>query len=112
MAEVKLDRYTLVLLKRPNDPPEFSEAELEVLQRRHLDHLASLYDQGMLAAGPLGEQPDVSLRGICLFRCDIAEARALMARDPMVLARRLEFEVFHWYTPPGVMSFNPPTAMP
>lgn len=112
MADVKLDRYTLVLLKRPKNAPQFAEAELDVLQRRHLDHLASLYDRGMLAAGPLGEQPDVGLRGICLFRCDIAEARALMADDPMVLVRRLECEVFYWYTPPGVMRFNAPTAMP
>lgn len=112
MPEHELDRYTVVLLKRPVDAPEFTEAELEVLQRAHLDHLASLYGQGMLVAGPLSDQADERLRGICLFRCEIAEAGALMAVDPAVLARRLETEVFTWHTPPNVMTFSQPTWLP
>jgi hypothetical protein len=66
----------------------------------------------MLAAGPLSEQPDERLRGILLFRCGIDDARALMAKDPMVASRRLECELFTWYTAPGVMSFTLPTVLP
>src|SRR5689334_12699317 len=59
------DVYTLVLLRRPHDAPQFSEAELDDLQSRHLAYRAELRRQGVLVVnGPLGEQSDISLRGL------------------------------------------------
>ena len=50
------DRYTVVLLVTPADPPQLSEDEADRLQDAHLSHLADLHDRGvLLAAGPLGD---------------------------------------------------------
>ena len=50
------DRYTVVLLVTPENPPQLSEYEAARLQDAHLSHLADLHDRGeLLAAGPLGD---------------------------------------------------------
>src|SRR4051812_11863426 len=36
------DAYTLVLLRRPADPPDMPPAELEALQAKHLEYRAEL----------------------------------------------------------------------
>ena len=50
------DRYTVVLLVTPDDPPQLSEEEADRLQDARMGHLAELHDRGvLLAAGPLGD---------------------------------------------------------
>ncbi len=78
------DVYTLVLLRRPPDAPEMSDAELDALQAQHLAYRASLRREGVLVAnGPLGEQSDVRMRGLSIFACDIDEAKRLSDGDPI-----------------------------
>jgi uncharacterized protein len=98
--------YTLVLLRRPPDAPEMSDEELDELQARHLAYRADLRRQGVLAAnGPLAEQSDISMRGLSIFNCDLAEAARLSDGDPSVQAGRLAYDVFEWWVGAGTLSF-------
>ena len=105
------DVYTVVLLRRPGDAPDLSEAELDDLQARHLAYRAGLRDEGLLVAnGPLGEQTDASLRGLSIFACDLDEARRLSDLDPSVEAGRLSYDVFEWWVADGTFAFPGRTA--
>lgn len=100
------DVYTLVLLRRPADAPEMNEAELDDLQARHLAYRAELRRRGVLVAnGPLGEQSDVSMRGLSIFACDLAEAARLSDGDPSVQAGRLAYDLMEWWVAAGTLAF-------
>ncbi len=100
------DVYTLVLLRRPPNAPEFPEEELDALQSRHLAYRAGLRRDGVLVAnGPLGEQSDVSFRGLSIFSCSLDEARRLSDLDPSVQAGRLAYDVFEWWVAAGTLAF-------
>ena len=107
-AGLKLDSYTVVLLRRPSDGPQFSDEELEVLQRDHLAFNARMRDSGLaVVTGPLRDQPDESLRGINVFRTSLEETRRLMQGDPMIRARRLAADVMTWWVPAGALGDSP-----
>lgn len=100
------DVYTLVLLVRPTNAPEFSDAELEDLQARHLAYRAGLAKEGVLVInGPLGEQSDIAMRGLSIFACGMEEARRLSEADPSVQAGRLAYEVMEWWVGAGTLAF-------
>lgn len=100
------DVYTLVLLRRPADAPAMSEAELDELQARHLAYRAGLRRDGVLVAnGPLGEQSDLSMRGLSIFACSLDEARRLSDGDPSVQAGRLAYDVMEWWVAAGTLAF-------
>ena len=99
----ELDRYELVLLKRPSSSPSFSDDELEQLQMRHMEHLLEHTRLGNIrVAGPVDEQQDESFRGLCFYQTgSLARARELATSDPSVVAGRLEVEVMYFYCPKG-----------
>lgn len=100
------DVYTLVLLRRPGDAPQMTDEELDALQARHLAYRAELRRQRKLVAnGPLGEQSDVSMRGLSIYACDLAEAARLSDGDPSVQAGRLAYDVFEWWVAAGTLEF-------
>jgi uncharacterized protein YciI len=102
------DRFTVVMLLTPDDPPELDDAAAAELQDRHLAFLAELHDAGhLLAAGPAGK-PDQKrqIRGISLFRGDPEESRALAEQDPAVQAGVFELEVMPWMMPAGALQFS------
>lgn len=102
----EFDVYTMVLLRWPADPLQFSEQELEELQARHLAYRAKLRDDGVIVAnGPFGEQSDITLRGLSIFACDLDEARRLSDLDPSVQAGRLTYDVFEWWVAAGTLAF-------
>jgi uncharacterized protein YciI len=109
-----MEKYYLVLLKRPSSPAQIDPKALEDLQKRHLAHMNSMYLAGkVVVAGPFDEQKDPSLRGMCLYRVGSAdEARKLAEDDPMVQARRLEVEVLAWWVEKGAITFRPPSSAP
>ena len=111
-APPNMEKYYLVLLKRPANPPQLEPKTLEDLHKRHLEHLKSMYLAGKMAvAGPFDEQKDPTLRGLCLYRVgSLEEARKLAEGDPMVQARRLEVEVLAWWVEKGAVTFRPPPA--
>ena len=103
---MELESYTFVLLRRPPNAPELPEHELDALQERHLAYLDELRASGVLAvAGPFTDQPDEALRGFCLYRVGIDEARALAEADPSVQAGRLAVDVMTWLTRRGAVAF-------
>jgi uncharacterized protein YciI len=100
------DVYTVVLLRRPADAPEMSEAALDELQRRHLAYRAELRRQGVLVAnGPLDEQSDPTQRGLSIFATSLEEARRLSDGDPSVQAGRLAYDVMEWWVAAGTFAF-------
>lgn len=100
----EFDTYTLVVLRRGDDPPQLSDEEGARLQRQHLGHLETLRDMGAaIAAGPFADQPDETWRGLVICRTGLEETRALVARDPAVLRGRLRADVFTWYTRKGAL---------
>lgn len=100
------DVYTVVVLRRPEDAPEFSEEELDSLQARHLAYRNELVHQGVLVAnGPFDEQSDPSYRGMSIFACDPAEAARLSDADPSVIAGRLAYDVMEWWIGAGSLAF-------
>ena len=96
---MELERFSFVLLRRPPDAPDLPEERLNEIQQQHLANLGQLEERGvLLLAGPFDDQPDESLRGLCVFDAGIEETRALMAHDPAVQAGRLVVEVMSWWT--------------
>jgi uncharacterized protein len=100
------DVYTLVLLRRPTNAPEFTDEELDVLQAAHLAHRADLHRQGKIVVnGPFDAQSDVTLRGLSIFAADLAEAARLSDADPMVKAGRLAYDLMEWWVAAGALAF-------
>ena len=65
---MELDRFELVLLKRPENRATISEEESDRLQELHLSHLNALTRSGdILVAGPFDEQVDPTLRGMAIY---------------------------------------------
>jgi uncharacterized protein YciI len=89
------DVFTLVLLRRPDHAPEFSESELDALQAAHLAYRAELRRQGVLVVnGPFAQQTDVSLRGGSIFACGLEEAARVNDADPS--ARAVRWRTTDW----------------
>jgi uncharacterized protein YciI len=103
---MEFDTYTLVLLRRGPRALEFSDAELERLQAAHLAHLDAMRKRGvLLVAGPFRDQPDETLRGLCLYRTDLEEAKRLAGQDPSVRAGRMAVDAMTWLTNKGEIDF-------
>ena len=104
---MELESFAFVLLRRGPRSQEFSESELDALQAQHLAHLDEMTARGKLvAAGPFSEQPDDSLRGLCIYATGVDEARELAEQDPSVKAGRMAVDVMTWWTPKGSVSFH------
>jgi uncharacterized protein len=103
---VDLEAFELVLLRTPDNAPEYEDAELDRIQSEHLAHLRRLRESGQIVTnGPVRDQPDESLRGLAFYRTgSLEEARRLAEADPAVLAGRLAVEIMTWYCPPGTMT--------
>jgi uncharacterized protein YciI len=101
-----LERFQLVLLRRPADAPEYDDETLDRLQQGHLAFLDDLRAKGLTAThGPVLDQPDVSLRGLVLYRVgSVEEALAIGAGDPLVVAGRLTLEGMTYLCPPGSLT--------
>jgi len=105
---MKLDAYSVVFLRRPASPPRMTEEELDALQLEHVAFNSTMREAGhAVVTGPVSGQPDVSLRGINVFRTSVEETRRLMEDDPSVRAGRLEVDVFTWLMPEGLLGDRP-----
>lgn len=100
------DALTVVVLRRPANAPEMSDAELDALQAEHLAYRAELRERCVVVAnGPFLEQSDPTYRGMSVFACDAAEAARLSDRDPSVTAGRLTYDVMEWWVAAGTLAF-------
>jgi uncharacterized protein len=102
------DEYLLVLLWSARNRVELAEAEADRLQRQHLGHLEAMCGAGhLLVAGPLFDQRNHRLRGICIYRPDhTTKTRQLANSDPAVKAGQLEIEIMGWRTRPGALQLR------
>ena len=104
---MEFDRHALVLLCRPPDAPPLSDEEADEIQELHLGHLRAMREAGKLVcAGPFADRQDESLRGLCVYRTSVDEARELAARDPAVRRGRMTPVVMTWLTPKGELRFE------
>jgi uncharacterized protein len=101
-----LEAFELVLLRRPDNAPDYPDEEIDRIQREHLAFYAGLRASGQVVTnGPVVEQPDPSLRGLGFYRTgSIERSRELAESDPAVRAGRLAVDIMTWYCPPGTMS--------
>jgi uncharacterized protein len=105
---MRLDAYTIVLLRRPPDAPQLSEERLDELQRAHVAFNARMREAGhAIITGPFRGQPDQSWRGISVFRTSVEETRRLVLEDPLGQAGRLVYDVFTWLMPEGTLGEHP-----
>lgn len=86
-----LEAFELVLLRRPASAPDYSQTELDRIQREHLAYHEWLREQGQVATnGPVNGQADPSLRGLTFYRTgSLEQSRQLAEADPAVRAGRL-----------------------
>ncbi|MFI7428918.1 YciI family protein [Micromonospora sp. NPDC049836] len=112
---MRFDQHTVVLLGRPDDPPELPLDAADRIQQAHLAHQAGLVEQGaVLAAGPFLDGDDPRFTGFAVLSVDPQMARELYANDPAVSAGQLVARVLSWQVPEGVLRFAAvpvPTAM-
>ncbi len=101
----ELEPHTLVLLRWPDQLPEFTAEELDALQAEHVAYQRSLRKRGILAvAGPFDGQPDVRWRGLSIYRVGLDEAREFLDQDPSVRRRRLTYDAWTWLVPVGELN--------
>lgn len=100
---IELDRFELVLLKRPAHGPVISEHEIDRLQELHVAHLQALTIAGAIrVCGPFDEQRGQTLRGMGIYQTGSLErTRELASSDPAVMAGRIEVDVMYFYCPKG-----------
>lgn len=104
---MELEQFAFVLLRRGPRAGEYSDAEIDALQKQHLAHVDEMAARGKLVgAGPFSDQPDENLRGLCFYATTVDEARMLAELDPSVRAGRLSVEVMSWWTRKGSVSFH------
>ena len=91
------------MLRRSEDSPNFTDEELDDLQRHHLAYLFGLQDRGVLALnGPVLEAVYPDLRGLSFYATATPEeALDLASADPMVRAGRLRADLMTFMTRPG-----------
>ena len=108
LVPTAFDTFTFAILRLSPDRPEQTEEEANAQQLAHLGFLKSLQEQGkLLAAGPLREQPDESVRGIAFFSVGVDEVRRLFEDDPHVVGGTMTVDVMSWMTPAGGVTFKP-----
>jgi uncharacterized protein YciI len=102
---IDLHAFQLVLLRRPDDAPEYDDEAAERIQGDHLAFYAEMRQAGhVVTNGPVRDQPDDALRGIAIFATEsVGRARELANADPAVQAGRLEVQAMTWLCPPGTM---------
>jgi uncharacterized protein YciI len=101
---MEFDTYTFVLIRSGPRAHEFSDEELEELQRGHLAFLDSMREEGHLVlAGPFQGQEDETKRGFSIYRTSVEETRRLTERDPSVRAGRIAVEAMTWLTQRGAL---------
>ena len=103
---MELEAFELVLLRTPENAPDYDAEEVTRIQGEHLAHHARLRASGhVVTNGPVIDQPDLSLRGLTFYRTgSLEQSRQLAEVDPAVRAGRLAVEIMTWYCPPGTMS--------
>ncbi|WP_239990715.1 YciI family protein [Marixanthomonas ophiurae] len=97
---VLMQQYFIAFLKQGTNRSQ-NKAEADSLQKLHLAHLGSMYEQGFAdISGPFGDDGDI--RGITIYNVPTQQmADSLANMDPMVQAGRLAIEIHPWWAAKG-----------
>lgn len=95
-----MKKYVFGMYKRGANQ-EIDTAQVKTIQAGHMNHLSELFKLGKLfLAGPIDGKGD--LRGLLVFNVkNIEEAEELIKKDPAVIAGRLTYELYYWWTAKG-----------
>lgn len=101
--KIEFDKFMVVLLVRPPNPPELPKDELEKLQEGHMSNMRTLADEGkLLKAGPMEDFSGRNVRGIFILTTEsVDQAREWISNDPLIKAGRLAPEFLRWYVEKG-----------
>ncbi|HLP00266.1 MAG TPA: YciI family protein [Fimbriimonas sp.] len=96
LQEPKLEPYQLVLLKHAPNPPMYGKNLMAVYQKRHLDRLEDMWQQGTaIAVGPLHSS---EYAGLAVIKAPTPEAaKAMFSDDPYVKDGFMTVDVLTWY---------------
>ena len=101
-----MKNYVFCILKSGSNT-SLSKEETSKVFAGHMQNISRLANEGKLVvAGPFGKN-DKNYRGIYIFNvATIAEAEQLVATDPAVQAKVLEFELTPWYSTAALQEIN------
>ena len=102
MAKVSTGKPFLALLLIAGAPPPQDPEEAGRLQMAHLQHLFQLEAEGKISVfGPM--TTDERLKGLIIFNTTSREeVQAWMATDPWVRGGYLGYELYDFFTLPGM----------
>jgi uncharacterized protein YciI len=102
---MEFDNFFIVLLVRPENPPEQPKEELERIQAAHLDNIRRLHAEKKIAfAGPFEDFSGRNVRGMFILRtASLEEAKSWVETDPAVKAGRLKPEYLKWFVEKGAL---------
>ena len=97
----KMKVFYLALLKSGPNRTQDSIKAAEI-QKGHMDNIIKLANEGKIVmAGPIAKK-ESNLRGIFVFNAkDEAEVEQLVKTDPAIIAGRLVYEIYPWFTEKG-----------
>ncbi|CAF3947473.1 unnamed protein product [Rotaria sp. Silwood1] len=100
--------YTLVILKTGSNTTT-EKAFIDSMFRGHLNNIGKLAKEGKLVlAGPILKKNSNQYRGIFILNAKTeADAKALLATDPAIIANLLEPEMYSWYGSAALPMFLP-----
>lgn len=89
--------YMFVILKTGTNTST-DKVEVDKAFAGHMTNMNTMVEDGKLVvAGPIGEN-DKDYRGIFILNeSDMEKAKALLATDPAIKAKFLDYDIFTWY---------------
>ena len=89
--------YIFVILKTGTNTST-NKIEVDKAFAGHMTNMNTMVEAGKLVvAGPIGEN-DINYRGIFILNeSDMEKAKILLATDPAIKAKFLDYDIFPWY---------------
>jgi len=94
----QMSKIQFLIFRTGDAPPQkFSLAQMEAMQKAHLDNMQRLMDEGkMIIGGPVGKSD--TMRGIAVLDLpDKASVEKAFATDPFLKEGVLKAEIYDWY---------------
>jgi uncharacterized protein YciI len=106
-VDLALDDFELVVLRVGDKAEGMEETTVRRLQAEHIAFLFGLQREGkLLAAGAVARAPGQEITGIGFFAVgSVDEVRALVEKDPSVIAGLDSAEVLSFMCPKGAITF-------